>query len=175
MLADRTPADKVEAVRHEREMARGPIVMVGDGVNDAPALAVADVGVAMGARGATASSQAADIVITVDRLDRLAEAVHISRRSRYIALQSVIVGMGLSLIAMVIAAFGFLPVVAGALLQEAIDVAVILNALRALRGGVPAPAQVPGWTTTTPRSPPHIVSWRAAWRTCAPPPTASTC
>ena len=145
VLADRTPADKVEAVRHEGEMARGPIVMVGDGINDAPALAVADVGVAMGARGATASSQAADIVITVDRLDRLAEAVLISRRSRSIALQSVIFGMGLSLIAMVIAAFGYLPVVAGALLQEVIDVAVILNALRALRGGVPAPIRVPGW------------------------------
>ena len=148
VLADRTPADKVEAVRHEGEMARGPIVMVGDGVNDAPALAVADVGVAMGARGATASSQAADIVITVDRLDRLAEAVLISRRSRSIALQSVIFGMGLSLIAMVVAAFGYLPVIIGALLQEAIDVAVILNALRALRGGVPAPVSVAGWTAT---------------------------
>jgi Hemerythrin HHE cation binding domain len=102
----------------------------------------------MGARGATASSQAADIVITVDRLDRLAEAVLISRRSRSIALQSVIVGMSLSLVAMVVAAFGFLPVVAGALLQEAIDVAVILNALRALRGGVPPPVRVPGWTST---------------------------
>ena len=145
VLADRTPADKVEAVRHEAEMARGPIVMVGDGVNDAPALAVADVGVAMGARGATASSQAADIVITVDRLDRLAEAVLISRRSRSIALQSVMFGMGLSLIAMVVAAFGYLPVVAGALLQEAIDITVILNALRALRGGVPAPVRVAGW------------------------------
>jgi heavy metal translocating P-type ATPase len=148
VLADRTPADKVEAVRHEGEMARGPVVMVGDGVNDAPALAVADVGVAMGARGATATSQAADIVITVDRLDRLAEAVLISRRSREIALQSVIFGMGLSLIAMVVAAFGYLPVVIGALLQEGIDVAVILNALRALRGGVPAPIAVPGWTAT---------------------------
>jgi hypothetical protein len=148
VLADRTPGDKVEAVRQEQQMARGPVVMVGDGINDAPALAVAEVGVAMGARGATASSQAADIVITVDRLDRLAEAVLISRRSRSIALQSVIVGMGLSLIAMVFAAFGLLPVVAGALLQEAIDVAVILNALRALRGGVPPPIRVPGWTST---------------------------
>ena len=148
VLADRTPEDKVDAVRQEQQMARGPVVMVGDGINDAPALAVAEVGVAMGARGATASSQAADIVITVDRLDRLAEAVLISRRSRSIALQSVIVGMSLSLVAMVVAAFGFLPVVAGALLQEAIDVAVILNALRALRGGVPPPIRVPGWTAT---------------------------
>ncbi len=148
VMADRTPADKVEAVRHEADLAQGPIVMVGDGVNDAPALAAAEVGVAMGARGATASSQAADIVITVDRLDRLSEAVLISRRSRSIALQSVLVGMGLSLAAMVVAAFGFLPVVAGALLQEAIDVAVILNALRALRGGTERPMTVPGWSAT---------------------------
>jgi soluble P-type ATPase len=151
VLADRAPADKVDAVEAERAFADGPLVMVGDGINDAPALAMADVGVAMGARGATASSEAADIVITVDRLDRLAEAVQIARRSRGIAVQSVIVGMSLSLIAMTIAAFGFLPVVAGALIQEAIDVAVILNALRALRGGVERPVQVPGWADTSAR------------------------
>ena len=148
VLADRAPADKVDAVRTEREIAGGPLVMVGDGINDAPALAVADVGVAMGARGATASSEAADIVITVDRLDRLAEAVRIARHSRSIAVQSVVAGMGMSLVAMVAAAFGFLPVVAGALLQEAIDVAVILNALRALRGGMERPIRVPGWADT---------------------------
>ena len=151
VLADRAPADKVDAVRAEREMAGGPLVMVGDGVNDAPALAVADVGVAMGARGATASSEAADIVITVDRLDRLAEAVHIARHSRRIAVQSVVWGMGISLVAMVVAAFGYLPVVAGALLQEGIDVAVILNSLRALRGGVERPIHVPDWPTMGPR------------------------
>jgi heavy metal translocating P-type ATPase len=148
VLADRAPADKVDAVRTERDIAGGPLVMVGDGINDAPALAVADVGVAMGARGATASSEAADIVITVDRLDRLAEAVRIARHSRSIAIQSVIAGMGMSLVAMVAAAFGFLPVVAGALIQEAIDVAVILNALRALRGGLERPIRVPGWADT---------------------------
>ncbi|MDH5242611.1 MAG: heavy metal translocating P-type ATPase [Chloroflexota bacterium] len=148
VLADRAPADKVDAVRMERDVANGPLVMVGDGINDAPALAVADVGVAMGARGATASSEAADIVITVDRLDRLAEAVRIARHSRSIAVQSVVAGMGMSLIAMVVAAFGFLPVVAGALLQEVIDVAVILNALRALRGGLERPIRVPGWADT---------------------------
>lgn len=146
VLAERAPTDKVDAVNEERANAGGPLVMVGDGINDAPALAVADVGVAMGARGATASSEAADVVITVDRLDRLAEAVQIARHSRSIALQSVIVGMGLSLVGMVIAAFGFLPVIAGALLQEVIDVVVILNALRALRGGVQRPVRVPGWT-----------------------------
>ena len=89
----------------------------------------------MGARGATASSEAADVVLMLDRLDRLAEALAIARRARGIALQSVLVGMGLSMAAMLVAAAGYLPPLAGALFQEAIDVAVILNALRALTGG----------------------------------------
>ncbi|MGZ6957962.1 MAG: heavy metal translocating P-type ATPase [Acidimicrobiia bacterium] len=131
VLADRTPVEKVDAVRFEARA--GHTIMVGDGINDAPALALADVGVAIGARGATASSEAADIVLAVDRLDRLGEAVVIARRSRRIALQSVVVGIGLSLVAMIVAAFGYLPPVWGAILQELIDVAVILNALRALR------------------------------------------
>ena len=131
-LGDLTPRAKVEVVVAER--AHGPVMMVGDGVNDAPALAAADVGVAMGARGAAASSEAADVVLLVDRLDRLAEALAIARRTRAIALQSVTVGLGLSLVAMVVAALGHLPPVQGALLQEVIDVGVILNALRALRG-----------------------------------------
>ncbi|KZS61928.1 MAG: heavy metal translocating P-type ATPase [Mycobacterium pseudokansasii] len=132
VYADQSPADKFAAVRAESEQE--VTVMVGDGVNDAPALAAATVGVAMGARGATASSEAADIVLTTDRLDRLADAMDIARWSRRIAVQSAVVGMSLSLLAMAIAALGWLPPAAGALLQEGIDIAVIGNALRALRG-----------------------------------------
>ena len=135
VLAERDPAEKVDAVLAERK--HGPTVMVGDGVNDAPALAAADVGVAMGARGASAASEAADIVLTVDRLDRLGEAKAIARRAFGIATESVTVGMGLSLAGMVAAAFGKLPPIAGAVAQEAIDVLVILNALRALAWRVP--------------------------------------
>ncbi len=132
VLAEHSPEAKVEAVHAESREA--PTVMIGDGINDAPALAAAHVGVAMGARGATAASEAADAVIVMDRLERVVDAVAIARRARGIALQSVIAGMALSCGAMVVAAFGFLPPVAGAIFQEAIDVAVILNALRALGG-----------------------------------------
>jgi soluble P-type ATPase len=130
VISEMTPDDKTIAVEAER--SNGPVLMIGDGVNDAPALAAADIGIAMGARGAAASSEAADVVILVDRLDRVVDAVRIARRSRAIALQSVYAGIGLSIAGMVAASFGYLPPVQGALLQEAIDVAVILNALRAL-------------------------------------------
>ena len=138
-----TPDDKVRLVRDERR--HGPVMMVGDGVNDAPALAAADVGVGMGARGAAASAEAADVVLLVDRIDRLVPGIEIARQSRRIALQSVVAGIGLSVLGMIAAAFGYLTPVQGALIQEGIDVAVILNALRALRiqpraGLAPPPA-----------------------------------
>ena len=129
--ADLTPEQKVLLVLTERK--NGPVMMVGDGVNDAPALAAADVGVAMGARGAAASAEAADVVLLVDRVDRLGPGIEIARGARRIAVESVVAGIGLSVLGMIAAAFGYLTPVQGAILQEAIDVAVILNALRALR------------------------------------------
>lgn len=129
--ADLSPEQKVLLVLTEHK--NGPVMMVGDGVNDAPALAAADVGVAMGARGAAASAEAADVVLLVDHLDRLLPGIEIAQRSRRIALESVAAGIGLSVAGMIAAALGYLTPVQGAVLQELIDVAVILNALRVLR------------------------------------------
>jgi hypothetical protein len=127
VIAELTPGDKLDVVRREQRLA--PVIMTGDGINDAPALALADVGIAM---GSTASSEAADAVLTVDQIGRLGELAIVARRTRRIAMESVLAGIGMSLAAMGVAAAGMLPAVWGALLQEAIDVAVILNALRAL-------------------------------------------
>jgi heavy metal translocating P-type ATPase len=127
---DLLPGDKATMVSRFR--ARGDVVlMVGDGTNDAPALSAADVGVALAGHGGGVTSEAADVVVLVDDLSKVAEAVGISRRTMRLARQSISAGLVLSGIAMVFAAYGFIPPTQGALLQEAIDVAVILNALRA--------------------------------------------
>lgn len=133
VLAEQDPAGKLAAVR--RASAAAATVMVGDGVNDAPALAAAGAGVALAARGATASSEAADVVLTVDRVDALADAILIAQRSRRIARRAVGVGMGASLVAMAVAASGYLAPAAGALLQEAIDILAIGIALTAVLPG----------------------------------------
>jgi len=130
--ADCLPADKVAIIRAE---PRRPVMMVGDGVNDAPVLAAADLGVAMGARGVTAAAQSADVVILRDRLDLVADTVSIGQRTVRVALESIWLGIGLSVALMAVAAFGMLPPVFGAISQEVVDLAAIGNALRALAGG----------------------------------------
>ncbi len=152
VLSACSPAQKVEAVASERR-AGHITIMVGDGINDAPALSMADVGVAMGARGATASTEAADVVFAVDRLDRLVDAVAIGRRSRSIAAQSALLGMGLAFGFMTLGAVGVIGPVGGALVQEAIDVTSILNALRALGRGRSSPSHTVRESSDPPRQP----------------------
>jgi len=159
VLADRVPSDKVDAVRAEQRLHA--TAMVGDGINDAPALAAADVGIAMGARGASASSEAGDVVILANRLDRVGEAVVIAQRARRIAIESIIAGMGLSVIAMIAAMLGLLAPVPAALIQEVIDVGVILNALRALSPAHRHPARMLPDSTSRELHRDHVALGRA--------------
>ena len=138
--ADCLPEDKVNTVAAIMER---PVLMVGDGVNDAPVLAAADVGIAMGAKGATAASESADVVIMLDDVSKVAQAVAIGKRTVSVALVSIWTGIGLSLVLMAIAMTGYIPAVAGALLQEFVDLATILNGLRALHGADRKPAAPP--------------------------------
>lgn len=143
VYAEATPQSKVDVVR---DMEPRPVLMVGDGINDAPVLAVADVGIAMASRGATAASESASAVVTTDDVGRVADVTYVGKRTVSIALQSIWLGIIISLGLMLVAAFGYLPAVVGALLQEVVDLVAILSALRALRiyrevrkGETPAP------------------------------------
>ncbi|MDF0512710.1 heavy metal translocating P-type ATPase [Agromyces sp. H3Y2-19a] len=136
--AECLPADKVREVA---AIAARPVIMVGDGVNDAPVLAAADVGIAMGAKGATAASESASAVILVDDISRTAKAVEIGRDTVRIALQSIWIGIVVSVALMLVAAFGVIPATVGALLQEVVDLVTILAALRAIGGRLDAASE----------------------------------
>jgi P-type E1-E2 ATPase len=128
VYADALPADKLKLLS---KLKPRPVVFVGDGVNDAPVLTSSDVGIALGAKGSTAASESADMVIMLDDLSRVAVAIEIAKKTFRIAEQSILVGIGLSLVLMAVFATGHFPPLLGAVLQEVVDVFVIFNALRA--------------------------------------------
>lgn len=126
--AEALPGDKIRALEGITER---PVAFVGDGVNDAPVLTASNVGIALGARGSTAASESADIVVMLDDLDRVAEGRHIAKRTFFIAKQSILIGIGLSVALMLVFATGKFKPIYGAAIQELVDVVVIFNALRA--------------------------------------------
>jgi len=128
--AELVPEQKVEEIKKLRQDFDA-VIMVGDGINDAPALAASTIGIAMGARGTAISAEAADVVLLVDNVSKVANTIEIGKRTISVAKQSIFVGLGCSFVLMGIATLGYLPPAIGALLQEALDISVILNALRA--------------------------------------------
>ncbi|WP_373756317.1 heavy metal translocating P-type ATPase [Streptococcus ferus] len=130
VVADCLPQDKINRLKETASQER-PIIMVGDGVNDAPALVTADVGIAMGAHGSTTASESADAVILKDDLSKVAMAVKISKDTMTVARESVLIGLFICLFLMLVASTGIIPTLIGAMLQEVVDTVSILSALRA--------------------------------------------
>ncbi|MEI6249469.1 MAG: heavy metal translocating P-type ATPase, partial [bacterium] len=128
IVANALPADKLNAIEG---LKNRPVAFVGDGINDAPVLTASDIGIALGARGSTAASESADMVIMLDDISRVASAHKIAKRTFSVARQSILIGIALSILLMIVFATGKFPPIYGALLQEVVDVTVIFNALRA--------------------------------------------